>query len=175
MLVAGVGPAVGRPRRVEGAVLVEVMVTTWGMSTFRCRCRGVAPSCAWGPSAVDVGGVVDFAGVDVGLGDGVCGGALDGLAGGEGPVEEAAVSATDRSVRGRREGDVAGVVDVEGVVDCRRRRPGRRLDHVMSRTPSLSRSMVTTWGMSTFSVSSSVASSACRLVAGGPSAVRRCC
>ena len=53
------------------------------------------------------------------------------------------------------EGDVAGVGDVEGVVDVVADvGPAVGFGHVRSRAPSLSSSMVTTWGMSTFSVSS---------------------
>ena len=134
--------------QVEDAFLVEVMVTTWGWSTFSVSssvavgawCRRGVPAVT---SAVLLTSPASMSAWVMVYG----GGALDGLAGSEGR-EAAAVSVHGRVGDGDvAEGDVAGVGDVEAVVDRRRRRRPGVAGHVSVEVAVLVEVDSDDWGM----------------------------
>ncbi len=140
--------------QVERAFLVEIDRPDLGHGDV----LGVAVGrrLALRPAGVDIGGVDDLAGIDVVLVDGIAGGAGDGLTGAE-RVDRRRAADADRRVGhdGAGQGHVAGVGDIEGVAD----EVARAGDAVEAQIEAafLVEAMVTTWGMSTVTLSSSLA------------------
>ena len=117
------------------------MVTTWGMSTVSVS-SVVGRLAPWGPSAVTSAVLLTSPASMSAWVDGVGGGALGRSRRGRGPVEGGrAVLGHGRVGDGDvGEGDVAGVGDVEGVVDgVAGVGPAVGLGHVSVEAPSLSR------------------------------------